>query len=101
MTDIAKPQLVLGSTSPYRRELLGRLRLPFIMASPEIDESPLPAENPRDLACRLALSKANAVADQFPTAVVIGSDQVADLDGQPLATMNALWLSCARWLAGR
>jgi septum formation protein len=84
MTDFAKPQLVLGSTSPYRRELLARLRLPFSVASPEVDETPLPAESPRDLACRLALAKANAVADQFPTAVVIGSDQVADLDGQSL-----------------
>lgn len=84
MTDIAKPQLVLGSTSPYRRELLARLRLPFIVASPEVDETPLSAESPRDLACRLALAKAHAVADKFPTAVVIGSDQVADLDGRPL-----------------
>jgi septum formation protein len=84
MTDIENPQLVLGSTSPYRRELLARLRLPFIVASPEVDEAPLLAESPRDLACRLALAKANAVADKFPAAVVIGSDQVADLDGQPL-----------------
>jgi septum formation protein len=60
------------------------LRLPFTVASPEVDETPLPAESPHDLACRLALAKAHAVADKFPTAVVIGSDQVADLDGQPL-----------------
>jgi len=84
MTDIAKLQLVLASTSPYRRELLARLRLPFMVASPEVDETPLPSESPRDLACRLALAKAHAVADKFPTAVVIGSDQVADLDGQAL-----------------
>jgi len=84
MTDIASRQLVLGSTSPYRRELLARLRLPFDVASPEVDETPLPNETPRDLACRLALAKARAVAARFPAAIVIGSDQVADLDGQPL-----------------
>ena len=84
MTNIVKPQLVLGSTSPYRRELLTRLRLPFIVAAPGVDETPLPAENPHDLACRLALAKAHAVAGRFPAAVVIGSDQVADLDGQAL-----------------
>lgn len=84
MTDIASRQLVLGSTSPYRRELLARLRLPFDVASPEVDETPHPNETPRDLACRLALAKARAVATRFPAAVVIGSDQVADLDGQPL-----------------
>lgn len=84
MTDIASRQLVLGSTSPYRRELLARLRLPFDVASPEVDETPQPNETPRDLACRLALAKARAVATRFPAAVVIGSDQVADLNGQPL-----------------
>jgi septum formation protein len=84
MTDIASRQLVLGSTSPYRRELLARLRLPFDVASPEVDETPYPNETPHDLACRLALAKARAVAARFPAAVVIGSDQVADLDGQPL-----------------
>lgn len=84
MTDTASRQLVLGSTSPYRRELLARLRLPFDVASPEVDETPQAGESPRDLACRLALAKARAVAVKFPAAVVIGSDQVADLDGQPL-----------------
>jgi septum formation protein len=77
-------KLILGSTSAYRRELLTRLRLPFEVASPEVDETPLTNESPRELACRLALVKAHAVADKFPAAVVIGSDQVADLDGQPL-----------------
>ena len=76
--------LVLGSTSPYRRELLQRLRLPFSVSSPAVDETPRPGESPRDLALRLALAKAHAVAAQHPGAVVIGSDQVADLDGQPL-----------------
>lgn len=77
-------QLILASTSLYRRELLGRLRIPFEVAAPQVDETPLPGEAPRSLALRLALAKAQAVAVQFPQAVVIGSDQVADLDGQPL-----------------
>jgi septum formation protein len=79
-----QPTLVLGSTSRYRRELLQRLRLPFDVASPEVDESPLPGEAPAALALRLALAKARAVALHWPNAVVIGSDQVADLDGQPI-----------------
>jgi len=77
-------RLVLGSTSPYRRELLSRLRVPFEVASPEVDETPLPQESPADLARRLAQAKARAVALRFPDAVVIGSDQVADLDGTPI-----------------
>ncbi len=76
--------VVLGSTSRYRRELLTRLNLPFDVASPDVDETPRPGEAPRDLALRLALAKARAVAQQHPEAVVIGSDQVADLAGQPL-----------------
>lgn len=77
-------QLVLGSTSTYRRELLGRLGLPFEVAAPEVDETPLPGEAPLALALRLSAAKARAVAARFPEAVVIGSDQVADLDGEPL-----------------
>lgn len=76
--------LVLGSTSVYRRELLQRLRLPFTVAAPAVDETPLPSEPPAQLAQRLALAKAHAVATLHPEAVVIGSDQVADLAGQPL-----------------
>ncbi len=76
--------LVLGSTSLYRRELLQRLRLPFTVAAPAVDETPLPGEPPAQLAQRLALAKAHAVATLHPEAVVIGSDQVADLAGQPL-----------------
>jgi len=74
----------LGSTSAYRRELLERLRIPFTVESPHVDEIPLPGEAPAALARRLALAKARAVAERFPDSVVIGSDQVADLDGQPL-----------------
>lgn len=76
--------LILGSTSRYRREMLSRLRVPFDVVAPEVDETPLPDETPRALALRLALAKARAVAARFPQAVVIGSDQVADLDGSPL-----------------
>lgn len=76
--------LILGSTSRYRRELLERLRIPFSVAAPEVDETPQAGESPRDLAWRLARAKAQAVAAAHPQAVVIGSDQVADLDGEPL-----------------
>ena len=80
----ARRALVLGSTSPYRRELLQRLRIPFEVITPDVDETPLPGESPRDLALRLSLAKARAVAARAPLAVVIGSDQVADLHGAPL-----------------
>lgn len=77
-------QLVLASTSIYRRQLLQRLALPFECASPDIDESPLAGERPQDTALRLSLAKARAVAPRFPQALVIGSDQVAVHDGEPL-----------------
>jgi septum formation protein len=80
----ATRSLVLGSTSRYRRELLERLHIPFEVAAPDVDETPQPGEAPRALAERLALAKARAVAVAFPGAVVIGSDQVADLEGEPL-----------------
>ncbi|MBL8327733.1 MAG: septum formation inhibitor Maf [Rubrivivax sp.] len=73
--------LILASTSRYRRELLTRLRLPFEVQSPGVDETPLAGEAPAALAQRLALEKARAVAQRHLSAVVIGSDQVADLDG--------------------
>lgn len=76
--------LILGSTSRYRRELLERLRLPFEVERPDVDESPLPGESPTELAGRLALAKAQAVALRRPDAVVIGSDQVAELDGESI-----------------
>lgn len=87
MNSVATPsyrRLILGSTSRYRRELLERLQIPFDVASPEVDETPLLGETPCALAERLALAKARAVAKNFPQAVVIGSDQVADLNGLPL-----------------
>jgi len=84
MSEPTHRKLVLGSTSPYRRELLARLRIPFEVAAPDVDETPQALETPKQLACRLAMAKARAVAAQFPACVVIGSDQVADLDGQAL-----------------
>lgn len=77
-------RLILGSTSIYRRELLSRLRIPFDVQSPQVDETPLQNETPVQLAQRLALAKACAVAARFPDCVVIGSDQVADLQGKAL-----------------
>jgi septum formation protein len=79
-----RPALILGSTSRYRRELLERLRLPFTVHAPDVDETPLAGEAPAALAQRLALAKARAVSAAHPDAVVIGSDQVADLDGAPI-----------------
>lgn len=76
--------LVLGSSSRYRRELLQRLGLPFEVDAPEVDETPRTGEAPAQLARRLALTKARAVSERWPEAVVIGSDQVADLHGQAL-----------------
>jgi septum formation protein len=85
MSDSPSPRtLILGSTSPYRRELLQRLRLPFDVQRPEVDETPYVGETPEALAQRLALAKAQAVAQRFPHTIVIGSDQVADLNGEPL-----------------
>ena len=77
-------RLILASTSIYRRELLSRLRLPFDCARPEVDESPLAGESPAVLCERLATAKAADVARREPAAFVIGSDQVAELDGRPL-----------------
>jgi septum formation protein len=78
------PTLILASTSRYRRELLQRLQLPFDVVAPAVDESPQPAETAAQLASRLALAKARAVAARHPDAVIIGSDQVAELDGEPI-----------------
>jgi 7-methyl-GTP pyrophosphatase len=77
-------QLVLASTSPFRRSLLQRLGLPFETSAPEVDESPLENESPSTLVTRLAEAKARAIAPQFSDALIIGSDQVAVLDGQVL-----------------
>jgi len=85
--------LVLASTSVYRSELLQRLQLPFETAAPEVDETPLPGESARATSLRLAQEKARTVAAAYPVALIIGSDQVALLDGQqigkPLTHDNA------------
>ncbi|MFN3311291.1 MAG: Maf family protein [Thermomonas sp.] len=98
-------RLVLASTSRYRRELLQRLRLPFDTARPDVDETALPGEPPRALAQRLAQAKAAAVAQTLHgmDAWVLGSDQVADLDGTPLGKPGgrAAALAQLRAMAGR
>jgi septum formation protein len=81
---MTQPTLVLGSTSPFRRQLLERLGLPFVTAAPDTDETPRPGESPQALVQRLAEAKARAVAAQFPQALIIGSDQVAVIDGEIL-----------------
>jgi septum formation protein len=77
----AFPRLILGSSSPYRKELLARLGLPFDVMAPDIDETALPAEAPEATAMRLAEQKARAISSQAPNALIIGCDQVATLDG--------------------
>ena len=80
----SRPTLILGSTSRYRREMLQRLHIPFDVQAPHVDETPQSGEAPAALALRLAIAKARAVAKLNPGAVVIGSDQVADLNGAPI-----------------
>ncbi|AIY40846.1 Maf/YceF/YhdE family protein [Collimonas arenae] len=78
------PRLILGSSSKYRKELLSRLQIPFEVMAPDIEEAPLPGETPEATALRLALAKARAVALAVPGTLVIGSDQVATLDGEQI-----------------
>ncbi len=78
------PQLVLASTSLYRKELLSRLGIPFITAAPDLDESPLAGETAAQTSERLAIAKAKVLAEQFPNSLIIGSDQVALLNGEQL-----------------
>jgi septum formation protein len=84
MPDVALPRLILASTSPYRRELLERLGVAFEVLAPGVEEKPHPEELPVDRALRLALAKAEAVAQRAPHALVIGSDQVASASGEVL-----------------
>ena len=81
---ISTPRLILASSSPYRRELLSRLRLPFEAISPNVDETPQDGESPAALALRLSVDKAMAIATRQPGCIVIGSDQVATIDGNPI-----------------
>lgn len=83
-TSAPRTPLVLASTSPYRRDLLARLGLPFEVAAPGVEETPLDGETPAETAARLALAKASAVATAHPDAIVIGSDQTATIDGRTL-----------------
>lgn len=87
-------QLVLASTSIYRSELLARLKIPFLTAAPDVDETPLPGESARQTSWRLSRAKAQVVATLFPDALIIGSDQVAMLGnqqlGKPLTHANAV-----------
>lgn len=88
------PRLVLASTSPYRRELLSRLQIPFETAAPDVDEAPMEGETPAETAERLAEAKARAVAPHFPGSLIIGSDQVAHMGerrfGKPGTHANAV-----------
>nr|WP_314863666.1 Maf-like protein [uncultured Undibacterium sp.] len=77
----SRPQIILASSSAYRKELLQRLQLPFLAIAPDIDEIPLSHETPEQTALRLAQKKAEAIAKHYPEAIIIGSDQVATLDG--------------------
>ena len=88
--------LVLASTSPYRRELLSRLGLPFAVEGPDVDETARAGEAPAATAARLAQAKARAVAARHPGAWVIGSDQVAELDGRPLGKAGVHGLALAK-----
>ncbi|WOR23447.1 nucleoside triphosphate pyrophosphatase [Citrobacter braakii] len=87
------PQLILASTSPWRRALLEKLAIPFECAAPEVDETPLPGEAPRHLVLRLAQKKAQSLAHRYPSHLIIGSDQICVLDGEitgkPLTKENA------------
>lgn len=87
------PNIVLASTSPYRRQLLEKLGLPFVCAAPEVDELPLPGESPRQLVLRLAQAKAQALAHRYPDHLIIGSDQVCvlggNITGKPHTAENA------------
>lgn len=88
------PSLILASSSPYRRNLLRRLALDFETISPEVDETPQPGEPPAELAQRLSIEKAQEVAAQAPQALVIGSDQVAAVDGQLLEKPLTVHRAC-------
>jgi len=94
MIKTAKRRLILGSTSKPRQALLERLQIPFEIAAPHVDETPLVNETPQDLVLRLAEKKARVVSERFPDALIIGADQVGVLDniiqGKPLTYDNAV-----------
>jgi septum formation protein len=90
---ILKRKIVLASTSPYRAELLRRLRLDFVTAKPDTDETPHDGESPSQTALRLSIAKARSIASQFPDSLIIGSDQVAELAGLPIGKPGSLALA--------
>lgn len=93
------PDLILASSSPYRRLLLERLEIPFATATPDIDESPLPGEAPETMVLRLAEAKARRVAVDHPGALIIGSDQIAVLDGRIIGKPGSHEVAVAQLLA--
>lgn len=84
MLSDSAPALILASSSKYRKELLSRLGFPFTAISPDIDETPLSGEKPHETAMRLAFLKAKVIGTQHPGSIVIGSDQVAECQGEPI-----------------
>lgn len=103
MTSASCPPLILAPSSPYRRELLERLRLPFEIVVPNTDETPAPDESPDQTALRLAQQKAEKVVADYPGALVIGSDQVVTLDGRQVGKPgdHIRALVQLRWMRGR
>ncbi|MDW3681195.1 Maf-like protein [Cupriavidus sp. CV2] len=103
MSQTSRPTLILGSSSRYRRELLERLRIPFEVATPDIDETPKPGESPEATALRLSHAKALAIAERHPGTLVIGSDQVATLDGKQIGKPGSHEKALAQlqWMRGR
>lgn len=103
MPQTSRPTLILGSSSRYRRELLERLRIPFEVAIPDIDETPQPGESPEATALRLSHAKTQAIAERHPGTLVIGSDQVATLDGRQIGKPGSHEKALAQlqWMRGR
>ncbi|MCB5946911.1 Maf family protein [Enterobacter sp. TCD1-1] len=95
------PNLVLASTSPYRRMLLEKLGIPFECAAPEVDETPQPGESPRHLVTRLAKEKAQSLATRYPSHLIIGSDQVCVLDGEVTGKPHTEENACQQLLRAR
>lgn len=96
-------QIILASTSPYRREIISRLGLPVVAAAPHCDETPLDHETALETATRLARTKAISLAEQFPDALIIGGDQVALLDGQQIGKPRSFedGVRMLVWMGGR
>ncbi|MBG0553632.1 septum formation inhibitor Maf [Enterobacter hormaechei] len=95
------PNLVLASTSPYRRMLLEKLGIPFECAAPEVDETPQPGESPRHLVTRLAKEKAQSLAVRYPAHLIIGSDQVCVLEGEITGKPYTEQIACQQLLRAR